>query len=531
MPALRASIYARVSSRAQSDRHTIDSQLPVLRAFVSARGWTTADEYVDDGRTARAGHLDARAGFTRLVRDAAAGRFNVVVVFDLDRLTRSEDLTERGAILGAFQRAGVKIAIATSGQILDLTSSMGDLFSGLQAFFAAEENRKRSERTIAGKARAVAENRPPGTPPPYGLTYSRGAGWGIDPDEAAIVREVFARVARGEACQALDRDLHDRGVRSARGGEWAVSGAYKIITSSAYRGAWVVSKARGWQLDVPRIVDDETWYAAQDKLRHVGKLHLRRTRTVYLLEGLGLCDLCRAQVSVCSHGFTRAGVPLRPPTYVCRHRARPVDGVKCPAPHWRTDDVDDATWSAIIATIARRDLVEELLARRSARARGDGADWQAEIAAAQKRLGRLARAEGVILDRFRRGMVSDAAMDAELTATARERAQLERRVADARRSGASATRAQESAQALAGALATIRRRARSASAGERQTLVRALLGSAPVVVGKEQIRMWLDVSTAAAGVGQVFSACWTTTQVNTLRGVEQLWPLTLRRAA
>src|SRR2546423_854217 len=108
---LRAVIYARVSSQAQRDRHTISSQLRNLPGFVASRGWVLArpvDTYVDDGLTARAGHLEARDGFRRLLADAAARVFDVVVVVDLDRLTRSEDLAERGAVLGAFQKAGVQ---------------------------------------------------------------------------------------------------------------------------------------------------------------------------------------------------------------------------------------------------------------------------------------------------------------------------------------------------------------------------------------------------------------------------------------
>jgi DNA invertase Pin-like site-specific DNA recombinase len=106
--ALRAVLYARVSSLGQRDRHTIASQLSVLPKFVAARGWhlvKPANTYVDDGHTAKAGFLSQRAGFAHLLRDAGLGAFDVVVVADLDRLTRSEDLKERGEVLGAFQRA------------------------------------------------------------------------------------------------------------------------------------------------------------------------------------------------------------------------------------------------------------------------------------------------------------------------------------------------------------------------------------------------------------------------------------------
>ena len=72
---MRAVCYARVSSAQQRDKDTIASQLRVLPEFVERHGWTLVkpvDTYVDDGRTAKAGHLERRDGLSALLRDAAA---------------------------------------------------------------------------------------------------------------------------------------------------------------------------------------------------------------------------------------------------------------------------------------------------------------------------------------------------------------------------------------------------------------------------------------------------------------------------
>src|SRR3569833_2470564 len=166
---VRAVSYARVSSLAQRERHTIASQISTLPAFVALRGWhlaKPADTYVDDGHTAKAGFLLQRAAFARLMADAARGEFDVVVVVDLDRLTRSEDLKERGEVLGAFQRAGVQLAISAPGQVLDLRSSVGDLMSGLGTFFAAKTNRKHRERITRGKKKTNHKDKKPTRPTP-----------------------------------------------------------------------------------------------------------------------------------------------------------------------------------------------------------------------------------------------------------------------------------------------------------------------------------------------------------------------------
>src|SRR5690242_6765054 len=121
---LRAVGYARVSSAAQRERETIASQLRVLPEFIARQGWTLVKPittYIDDGKSAKAGKLDKRDGLAALLRDAAAGEFDVVCVVDVDRLTRSEDIAERGMILGAFHRAGVRVASAMSGEVMDLS--------------------------------------------------------------------------------------------------------------------------------------------------------------------------------------------------------------------------------------------------------------------------------------------------------------------------------------------------------------------------------------------------------------------------
>ncbi|HEY4057669.1 MAG TPA: recombinase family protein, partial [Kofleriaceae bacterium] len=131
-----------MSSAAQRESNTIENQLRILPAFVAAQGWELVDTYVDDGRSAKTGKLEKRDGFARLVRDAEARRFDILVVVDIDRLTRTSDAIERASILGPFQRARIDI-VTPSGGRLDLDSFIGGLYVELQARFAAEENRKR----------------------------------------------------------------------------------------------------------------------------------------------------------------------------------------------------------------------------------------------------------------------------------------------------------------------------------------------------------------------------------------------------
>lgn len=471
---MRAVCYARVSSAAQKERHTIASQLRTLPEFIAARGWTLArpaDTYVDDGRTAKAGNLEARDGFRRLLVDAAAGAFDVVVVVDLDRLTRSEDLTERGAVLGAFQRAGVKLAIASSGQILDLSSSMGDLYSGLQAFFAAEENRKRRERTIRGKIEAAMKGRKPSGPTPYGYAYDRETGvWSVDEDAAAVVRECFARVAAGESCYRLAVELEERAVPRPRSGHWHRGRVFQIITQPGYLGRMTVDKARALNVAVPALVDAETWHRAQSMLPAARRLVPRapRSKRWNLIEGIAVCGECGEKVQITGSGRGQR-------YYCCADKKRVGRNLsRCPNRMRPVEALDAMLWGEIRKVVERPDLLEETVASRRQMAE-TGTDWAAELAGYERQLAALERAEAVILDRFRRGKVSEGAMDREVTAAARQRKLLERNRDLARQELAASRRTAEEAEALAVVASRLLGYVEAATPEERQKLARAFI--------------------------------------------------------
>src|ERR1041384_3598148 len=83
----RCAIYARVSTEAQREKHTIDSQLRLLPEYATQRGWTIVEEYVDNGFSGET--IEGRPAFSRLLDDATRQLFDVVLVIDEDRITRS----------------------------------------------------------------------------------------------------------------------------------------------------------------------------------------------------------------------------------------------------------------------------------------------------------------------------------------------------------------------------------------------------------------------------------------------------------
>jgi len=123
---MRAALYCRVSSDSQKEKETIATQKRLLADYVQQHGWEIHDWYVDDGFTGTS--IEARPEFTRLLADAEKGRFEVVVLVDIDRLTRSDDSLQRAVIDYTLKMNGINIAVTNTGELLDLDDPNHELF-------------------------------------------------------------------------------------------------------------------------------------------------------------------------------------------------------------------------------------------------------------------------------------------------------------------------------------------------------------------------------------------------------------------
>lgn len=481
----RAAIYARVSSAVQRDRHTIENQLRVLPAFVASQGWTVAGTFVDDGRSAKTGQLERRDGFAAMMRAAELRAFEVVVVVDVDRLTRTESIEERAQILGPLQRLGIDV-VTPSGGRLDMRTMLGELWVTIQAIGAAEENRKRAERIKAGKARAIAEGRKPAGPTPFGYTYTRATGtWAIDELAAAIVREIFARVAAGESCQAIGEDLAARGIVAPRTG-WSRAAVHRIVRKRTALGEYDVDKARGQVIRLPPIISERDWHEADRALRQLRRRGLKRTKHVYLLEGIATCASCGAPISIRSATKQRRG-RIQPAAYVCR--GRKLAG-SCKAPILETAATDARVWRALLDRLAVPEVLVAIEQQRVARD-DEARDWRGDLAGYEARIARLEESQAATVRRERRGLITADVCDRELADIARELRALRSQIDTARAAIAAAEAART--RSLAPALAAFRAGLPASTPEQRRALLREMAGPGAVVVDWGAIRLELEI--------------------------------------
>ncbi len=484
----RAVIYARVSSSKQRDKHTIASQLRVLPDFVASQGWTLvrpARHYVDDGKSAKAGHLEKREAFRRLLEDAEVGQFDVVVVVEDDRITRSDDLLERLEIFGRFKRAGVKLAFEATRTVIDPNSSTDELLAIIKGWVSADDNRKRIKRITEAKLTAISKGKKPSGPTPYGYSYDRETGlWAPHTTTSAIVVEVFERIAGGESCETIAVEFNRRRLsppsqnwnRQAESWEaakavWHRERVWAIVRRETYRtGIWVPDKARGLTISVPKLVDDGLWHRAQEVLLRYKRRGLRKTKHTYLCEEIAICGLCGAWIGV-SSAWGR-----RPAYYVCSHRRRPLLGTQpCTLPMQRTSDIDARVWNAVAELLARPDVVGYALSQREAEARGTAQDWEQDLISFERKLKQIEEADARILERFRRGKIGEGTMDMHLEASVRDREMLKRQIEIAHGQSRVGRASEHALSEVRVMIRTLQVRTAKASPEVRRDLVRALV--------------------------------------------------------
>lgn len=143
---MKAALYARVSTQSQN----VDMQLTELRQAALQRGWTTL-EYVDQGES---GKKTSRPALDRMLKDARAGKFQVLVLWKLDRLGRTASHVLW--LLEQLQELGITF-IALRDAWADTTTPAGKLLTTMIVGFAEMERSLIRERSLAGIAQAQAK--------------------------------------------------------------------------------------------------------------------------------------------------------------------------------------------------------------------------------------------------------------------------------------------------------------------------------------------------------------------------------------
>lgn len=212
--------------------NTLDAQRQLCESFIASQageGWTCLDKHYDDSGFS-GGSLD-RPAIGRLREDVAAGEVDIVVVYKIDRLSRS--LVDFSRLLGDFDTKGVSFVSVT--QAFNTTSSMGRLTLNVLLSFAQFERELASERLRDKAAAMRAQGLWTAGQRPFGYRLDRGRLI-VDQDEAETVRFVFRRYIQTRSSRLLAEELNRKGIKNKIGAKFTEATVTKILRNRLYRG-------------------------------------------------------------------------------------------------------------------------------------------------------------------------------------------------------------------------------------------------------------------------------------------------------
>ncbi|MCB9850826.1 MAG: recombinase family protein [Phycisphaerales bacterium] len=370
-PEVRCAVYTRKSTEEglEQEYNTLDAQRDSAEAYVSSQkreGWVCHPDHYDDGGFT-GGNME-RPALKRLLADIESGKVNCVVVYKVDRLSRS--LMDFARIMEVFDRHGVSFVSVT--QHFNTATSMGRLILNVLLSFAQFERELNSERTRDKIAAARRKGKWSGGTPILGFDIVRSPGNSklvVNPGEAEQVRHIFETYAECKSMTQTIRRLDALGWRTKswttskgkkRGGRPFDKGViYHMLTNVLYIGK-VRYKDQVFEGEHDAIIDEALFRRVGSQLQVNGRTGGAQIRNKYgaLLKGLVRCKACGCAMS--HHFCTSDGKRYR--YYVCV-RAQKRGRATCPAPSLPAGELERFVVDQIRMLAQDDEVIAELVAR------------------------------------------------------------------------------------------------------------------------------------------------------------------------
>lgn len=367
----RVAIYIRVSTNRQDmEGYSIPLQKERLIAYCKAKGWVVAGLFIDPGHS---GSSLERPNMIRMIDGVKAGKYDVVLVYKLDRLSRSQKDT-LFLIEDIFMANDVDFV--SMQESFDTTTIYGRAMVGILSVFAQMERETITERTLMGRAGRAEEGLwHGGGTDPIGYKYIDGA-LTIDPAEAKQVREVYELYAAGHSVTEISRMMDGH---STKHGDWShTSTVGNVLDNPLYAGTvhfdGVEATGRHDAI-VPADVDKKVKYRRQRLKKAEAALD-----SSFLLTGVIYCSNCGARY-----------FPNRRPNgkvvYSCHSRAKKnkkmIKDPCCTSPHIPVEKLDMMVEKDVLDLAADPSQLQEIIKKRATTdgdsANGKTSNYRSEV--------------------------------------------------------------------------------------------------------------------------------------------------------
>ena len=313
---VRCAVYTRKSTEEglEMEFNTLDAQREACEAYIASQkseGWYLVPDYYDDGGVS-GGTLE-RPALKRLLADIEVGKINVVVVYKIDRLTRS--LLDFAKLVEAFDQRQVTFASIT--QSFNTTTSMGRLTLNILLSFAQFEREISAERIRDKFAASKRKGMWMGGHVPLGYQVC-DRHLLIVPDEAETVRHIFQRFLELGSATQLVKELAQNEIKAKNGKPLDKGYLYRMLANCLYQGKISVGEET-FPGKHEAIVDPQIWENVHSLLASNSRHRVtNRVQSPALLKGIIRCRHCNRAMSP---SFTRKnGRQYR--YYVCQSAAK-----------------------------------------------------------------------------------------------------------------------------------------------------------------------------------------------------------------
>jgi len=434
---MKAALYARVSTPGQGeeDKVSLPEQISVAKHYCQEKGYTVADVYVDVGYS---GATTKRPEFQRMIADAKQSRYDVIVCWKADRLSRG--MYPAAALMEATEPFGITIE-ATEERFDSNTFALLAVVGKIELDNIKARTRMGQEgRAKKGKVQA---------PPPFGYTYNKETGlFEILEDEAKVVRWIFDVYTQGTPAKQISATLNAAGIPTKTNSRfgWTVNKVSHVLSKPFYCGKGYYNRTtqtggktrkrdtKLWiPIEYPAIIPEDTFDLARGKKDANRRFSSGRSKYIYLLKGLLHCEECGMRFYLrqpsgdnkyrlvdgtvkVHHRKNRIG------KYECRGSRDYPHIYNCRKPKYiRSTNIDPLVWDALDRVLRDPKMLKKALKTRSAQIKQDKVEESTHRKQVKDSIDKLKLEETWLITQARKGNITEDQMTLQMKSVREER--------------------------------------------------------------------------------------------------------------
>lgn len=347
---MRVALYPRVSGHEQEDNYSIPEQIDRMKKYCAARDWQIYKIYTDSGFSGS--NLD-RPGLQGIIKDVEKDVFDMVLVYKLDRLSRSQkDVLY--LVEDVFDKHGIFFSSMTEN--FDTSTPFGKAILGILAVFAQLEREQIKERTMMGKDSRAQEGKWHGSKwCPIGYNYTEGL---LIPNEYEVmqINEIADLFLKRTPVRTIATIMTEKGYLH-KYGEWEAKTIRRVLSNPVNIG--LIKHRDKWYEGIHEPIMDKKTFDAVQELMNERKEKYGTTYKPYssMLGGMLYCKHCGGK-------YARQGNGNGLYYYSCYSRnksmKRMIKDPNCKNKNYRMLDLDFMVISAITQLALDPDYIEQM---------------------------------------------------------------------------------------------------------------------------------------------------------------------------